>query len=270
MAERQQNIALLTDFGLRDSYVGQVKAAIAGVAPGATLCDISHDVPPYDIEGAAWLLHTGYRAFPKLTVFVVVVDPGVGGPRRPVLLCTDDYYFIGPDNGVFSYIYDTDHVYRTIHITAEHLFRQPLSRTFHGRDIFGPAAAWLVRGTDSSNFGDAITDPTRFEVRKPRALGAKLLKGVVMWVDRFGTLVTNIPTETAQRVAEANPGKKLHLMVGAQEIAVDLNGSYQGQPGTALGYPGSNGYLELACIRGSAEQTLGITRGKEIALAVES
>ncbi len=270
MAERQQTIALLTDFGTRDHYVGQVKASIAAVAPGASVFDICHELPAFDIEGAAWMLHTSYRVFPKLTVFVVVVDPGVGGPRRPVLLCTDDYYFIGPDNGVFSYIYDTDFVYRTIEITAEHLFRQPLSATFHGRDIFAPAAAWLVRGTDSANYGEVIADPTRFEVRKPKALGAKLLKGTVMWVDRFGTLVTNLPSDAAQRMADANPGKKLHLMVGAKEIDVNLAGSFQGQPGAAVGYAGSSGYLEIACVRASAEQTLQISRGKEIALAVEA
>ena len=269
MADRQQTIALLTDFGARDSYVGQLKASIAAVAPAASVYDITHEVPAYDIEAGAFLLHTSYRVFPKMTIFIAVVDPGVGGPRRPILICTDDYYFIGPDNGIFSYIYDSDYVYRTIHITAEHLFRQPVSRTFHARDIFGPSAAWMARGTDSANFGEIITDPFKLELKKPRALGAKLMKGQVMWVDRFGSLITNISVETAQRMAEANPGKKLQLMVGAEEITVDLAGGFSGNLGDKVSYAGSGGYLEIACVRQSAEAVMQITRGKEVALAVE-
>ncbi len=269
MAERQPQIALLTDFGLRDNYVSQVKAVIAGIAPGAQMTDISHDVPPYDVEAGAFLLHTSYRVFPKLSVFLAVVDPGVGGTRRPIMICTDDYYFIGPDNGIFSYIYENDFVYRTIHITANHLFREPVAATFHARDIFAPAAAWLLRGTDSANFGEVITDPTRLEVRKPKSLGAKLVKGVVMWVDRFGSLITNLPGDSAARMLEANPGKKLQVMVGATEIAVQLDGSYGGEPGSAIAYTGSSGYLEIACVRASAADTLQIGRGKEIALAIE-
>jgi S-adenosylmethionine hydrolase len=269
MADRQPQIALLTDFGTRDSYAAQVKAVISGIAPGSQITDITHEVPAYDIEAGAFLLHTSYRAFPKLSVFLAVVDPGVGGPRRPIMICTDDYYFIGPDNGIFSYIYETDFVYRTIHITADHLFREPVSRTFHARDIFAPAAAWLLRGTDSSNFGEIINDPTRLELRKPKSLGAKLMKGQVMWVDSFGTLITNLPSDGAARMAESNPGKKLQIMIGATEILVQLDGGFQGAQGAPTAYAGSSSYLEIACVRASAADTLQIGRGKEIALAIE-
>ena len=175
MAERRPVITLMTDFGEADYYVAAMKGAILTVNPQAEIVDLTHQVPPHDLYTAAFTLLCCYADFPKMTLHVVVVDPGVGTDRRPLLVMTDNYNFIGPDNGVFSYIYQREHVYRIIHLNETHYFRQPVSNTFHGRDVFAPSAGYVSRMVDWSKMGAEINDPVRFNT--PTAVVVALVCG---------------------------------------------------------------------------------------------
>lgn len=152
-------ITLTTDFGYRDPFVGIMKGVILNINPSATIIDITHDISPQNILEAALSIEMSFELFPHKTIHVVVVDPGVGSTRRPIFVITDRYYFIGPDNGVFSRIYKLQHeTLEVMNIKAEHYFMPQRSATFHGRDIFAPAASWLSRGIDISKFGEPIND----------------------------------------------------------------------------------------------------------------
>ena len=137
-------ITLLSDFGNDDPWVGSLKSVLWGIQPACRIVDVTHSIPPHDVFAGAFALYRSYRDYPAWTVHLCVVDPGVGGARRPILVVTEDRYFIGPDNGLFSFIYQFDDVSRVVHITADHYFRRPLSDTFHGRDVFAPIAVWSV------------------------------------------------------------------------------------------------------------------------------
>ncbi len=154
MAGRIPIITLLTDYGTRDHFVGSMKGVIHSINPQVNVIDISHEVAPQDIIEAAFLIRSCYTYFPPLTIHVVVVDPSVGSSRKPILVSTENHFFVAPDNGVLSLVYEIDPPTSVVEISAEHYLLPEISKTFHGRDIFAPAAAWLSKGTDISNFGD--------------------------------------------------------------------------------------------------------------------
>lgn len=256
---------LLTDFGREDPWVGSIKAALWAIQPDFRIVDISHEVPPHDVFAAAFTLYRCYRDYPSWTINLCVVDPGVGGGRRPIMVVTEDRYFIGPDNGVFSFLYEFDVIYKVIHITADHYFRRPLSQTFHGRDVFAPVAAWLSRGIDSSRFGEVVEDYVRIPVPVDRPSGDNLVAGEVCAVDRFGNLITNVRTSTLAALGRATGKGRFRVLVGGQEIPVVEGGYGQGVPLFAL--LNASGLLEIAADRRSAAEALGITsRGKEISV----
>ena len=176
-------ITLLTDFGTADYFVGAVKGAILSVNPSAVIVDITHEIPPQDIEAGAFTLLAAYKTFPVGTIHVAVVDPGVGSTRRPIIVKTNEQFFVGPDN-TFTYIYDREPSHRIVHVTADRFFRPSVSSTFHGRDIFAPVAAALSNGVALEEFGEEIND----QVRLP-SLETPLR---VIHIDRFGNCVTNI------------------------------------------------------------------------------
>ena len=188
-------ITLTTDFGLNDHFVGTMKGVILDIVPDAEIVDICHSVQPFDILDGALTLAQAYSYYPEWTVHMVVVDPGVGSARPAIIASTGVYSFIAPDNGVLSLMYAREERLSVRHITAEHYFLQPLSNTFHGRDVFAPAAAYRAKGVDLEKFGEEITDFVRFNAPRPKAVDAKTLRGVVLKVDRFGNLVTNITPE---------------------------------------------------------------------------
>jgi len=189
-------ITLTTDFGLKDPFVGLVKGVILKINPDAQIIDITHNISRHNIFEASQAISMSYRYFPPTTIHVVIVDPSVGGNRRPLLVVTEDFYFIGPDNGLFTPVYEElqSHFLKVMHITASHYFLPMNSSTFHGRDVFAPAAAWLSKGLESSRFGEEINDYVTIPSTRARIEGG-LIKGNVISVDIFGNAITNITTE---------------------------------------------------------------------------
>jgi S-adenosylmethionine hydrolase len=256
-------ITLLTDFGLDDPWVGSLKGVLWSIQPAAKIVDMTHAVPPHDVFAGAFTLYRCYRDYPAWTVHLCVVDPGVGGPRRPILVVTDDRYFLGPDNGLFSFVYQFDVVHRVLHVTADHYFRRPLSETFHGRDLFAPVAGWLSKGIDSSRFGDEITDYVSIPVPVDALSEAGAVQGEVCAVDRFGNLLTNVRQGTLQALRERTGERPLAVALGDREIPVVSGGYGQELPLFAL--VGSSGLLEIAARQRSAAELTGVTaRGAKV------
>ena len=180
-------ITLLTDFGTADYFVGAVKGAILSVNPSAVIVDLTHEIPPQDIAAGAFTLLAAYKTFPAGTIHVAVVDPGVGSTRRPIIVSANEQFFVGPDNGLFTYIYDREPSHRTFHITSDRYFQPSPSTTFHGRDIFAPVAAALSTGIALEEFGSLIDDAVRLP-----SLETPLR---IIHIDRFGNCITNITRE---------------------------------------------------------------------------
>ncbi len=264
VAQKRQLITLLTDFGTADYFVGAMKGAAISTYPDIEFVDITHDIPNHDIFGAAYTLRCVYATFPRFTTHVVVVDPGVGSQRRPIFVMTDNYNFVGPDNGVFSYIYQLEQVNRVVHLTTDYYFRQPVSDTFHGRDIFGPVAAWHAKGIDPRKMGDEITDYVRLDTPVPKVVAPTMMKGAIIHIDRFGNLVTNF---TAEHVPSDRVAAGARLRVNGQEIHSILTHYAEATPKQPFGYFGSQGYLEIGVPKGSAARTLEARRGMEVDLA---
>lgn len=258
-------VTLTTDFGTSDHYVGAMKGVILSVNPAAQLVDICHDIHPYDVLEGAIAIAEAYSYFPTRTVHLVVVDPGVGTSRRPILVSTDRHLFVAPDNGVLSLVYDLEERTTVRHITSQHYFREPVSHTFHGRDIFAPIAAWLSRQVDPDKFGDPITDYVRFHPPQPKKVNDRLLKGVVMRVDRFGTLTTNLKAEDVPDLFTETP-PPFKIVIGKTEITRVKTHYGQGAPGEVFAILGSSGYLEIASSRASASATLEVGKGAEVGI----
>jgi S-adenosylmethionine hydrolase len=254
-------IALLTDFGLHDPYVGAMKGAILTACPDATLVDVLHEVPAHDVAAGALALDSAYRHFPGGTVFVAVVDPGVGSPRRPLAVGAGRWLFVGPDNGLFTFVLEA-HPAARVHLLANPvLFREPLSPVFHGRDLFGPAAGRMARGLPLEEVGPAVADPLRLE-QPPKARRAEGWEGSVLQADRFGNLTTNLLE--ADLVALGGPGREgLEVVLG--EIVLPLVRSYSDvAAGAACALVGSSGRLEIAVHRGRACALPGAGRGARV------
>lgn len=255
-------ITLTTDYGLSDHLVGSMKGVILNVNPAARIVDINHNVVPYDILDGALSIANSYRFFPPRTVHVVVVDPGVGTERRPLLVSGEKQYFIAPDNGVLSRIFERESC-TVRHITSEHYFLNPVSPTFHGRDIFAPVAGWLSKAWQTEAFGEIITDPVRFAIPKAKPTG-DAVKGVVLRVDAFGNLMTNLTAEDVPAAAAASGVIK--LAVNGKEVRKFAQTFALGNPGEPVALFGSAGYLEIAVNRGNAARALGANRGTEVTL----
>ncbi|PWT88974.1 MAG: hypothetical protein C5B54_09700 [Acidobacteria bacterium] len=269
MATRVPTITLLTDFGTRDHFVASMKGVIYEINPQVNIIDISHDIAAHDIVEAGFLLRACYSYFPARTVHVVVVDPTVGSTRRPIMVATDNYYFIAPDNGVLSLIYEADQVSTVVEINAEHYRLPEVSNTFHGRDIFAPAAAWLCKGTDILNFGEPIEDYVKMPLPKPKQISEGLIKGNVLHVDRFGNCITNIRREDYEAARAKTPGDTFKVLVAKQEIAGLKKFYSEVQKGELLALFGSTNYLEIAQYQGSAAKTLGVNRGAEVGIQLK-
>jgi S-adenosylmethionine hydrolase len=255
-------VTLTTDFGLSDYFVGTMKGVILATNPEADIVDISHDVRSHDILDGAFTIAQAYSYFPNNTLHVVVVDPGVGSQRRPILVRTDRHVFLCPDNGVLSLVMAREE-HQVIHITSDHYFLSPVSNTFHGRDVFAPVAGWLTRGVELPKFGDPITDYVRFAPPRPKVLNEKALKGVVLKVDKFGNAITNITAQDVPLLLQQNP-PPFKITAGKGEIS-KLNAVYaQSAPGEVFAILGSTGYLELAANRGAAARILAVDRGSEV------
>jgi len=254
-------VTLTTDYGTNDHLVGVMKGVLLTINPDVAVVDITHGVIAHDILDGALAIGQAYKYFPPKTIHVVVVDPGVGTERRPILVASDQHYFVAPDNGVLSSVYDQTEALHVWHIISEHYFRQPISKTFHGRDIFAPVAAWLSKSWQTSAFGEAITDFTRFAIPRPKTTG-NTVRGVVLRVDQFGNLITNLRVEDVPALASADG--KCAIKAGSAVVTKIVGTFAEGASGEAVGVVGSSGYLEICVNKTNAARTLGIGRGTEV------
>jgi len=261
-------VTLTTDFGLNDHFVGTMKGVILNIAPNAEIVDICHSVQPYDILDGALTLAESYNYFPTRTVHVVVVDPGVGSARRPIIAASDRHNFVAPDHGVLSLMYAREERLHVRHVSSDHYFLQPISNTFHGRDIFAPVAAYLAKGLDHEKFGPEITDYVRFNAPRPKPVDAKTLRGVVLKVDRFGNLITNFTPSDVPALFDGQPAG-FKITVGKKEITAMKTSYAEGAPNEVFGILGSMGYLEIAANRGAANQLTGAAKGTEVNISLE-
>ena len=261
-------ITLTTDFGLNDHFVGAMKGVILDIVPEAEIVDICHAVQPFDVLDGALAIAQAYSYFPNGTVHLVVVDPGVGTARRPILLSTGRHYFVAPDNGVLSLIYSHAERVQVRHIDAEHYYRQPVSNTFHARDIFAPVVAYLAKGVEPMKFGEEITDFVRFNAPRPKPVDAQTLRGVVLRIDRFGNIVTNFSPEDLPALFQPNP-PAFKITVGKREITEIHTNYADGAPNEVFGILGSMGYLEISANRAAAAQLIGTSKGSEVVVVME-
>ncbi len=261
-------VTLTTDFGLQDHFVGTMKGVMLDITPEATLVDICHSVQPFDVFDGALTIAQAYNYFPTGTVHVVIVDPGVGTARRPIVVSTEKQLFVAPDNGVLSLIYDREERITVRHIMSDHYFLQPISNTFHARDIFAPIAAYLAKGVDPSKMGEEVTDFVRFSAPKPKKVESGTLRGVVLKVDRFGNLITNITPQDAPMLFEADP-KPFKIVVGKREITQIRSAYADGAPGEVFGILGSMGFLEIAANRGAATKLVEAAKGTDVNIVTE-
>jgi S-adenosylmethionine hydrolase len=257
-------IALLTDFGLRDHYVGSMKGVMLGICPDAALVDVTHDVPPHDVRTGAIVLAAAYRDFPAGSIFVAVVDPGVGTTRRGIAGEAAGYRFVAPDNGLLSAVFAESTPTRLVELTNRRFARTEVSRTFEGRDRFGPAAAWLATGIDLGDLGTAVG--ANELVRLPLATAEVEAAGVcgeVVIVDRFGNLVTNIDRRTLDRA-----GVREGATVRVDDRRARLVSTYaDSRSGELCALLGSTGRLEIALNGGSAASATGLGPGARVLLS---
>jgi S-adenosylmethionine hydrolase len=253
-------ITLTTDFGAADAYVGIMKGVMLAIAHDLRFVDLSHEVPSYDILRAALVLNSAWRHFPKGSIHLVVVDPGVGSQRRPLALSAGGHIFVGPDNGVFSFILKepAPNVY---HITDTGLFKVPVSTTFHGRDIFAPVAARLASGLPPASVGPRIDDAIRLTIPIPRRSSAETLVATVLQVDKFGNIMTNLRREDLV--------KPFCIHVGGQEIRAISSSYAEVMAGVLFAIEGSSGYIELSLNKESAAGKLLLQGGAEIKVTLE-
>jgi S-adenosylmethionine hydrolase len=256
-------ITLLTDFGASDVFVGSMKGVILGINPLAHIVDLTHDIPAHNVRAAAYLLHSAARYFPPGTIHVAVVDPGVGSERRPLLVFTMEQYFIAPDNGLLSGILAAEMEAEIRELTNKQYFLGPIGSTFHGRDAFAPAAAWLSRGEPIETFGPEAKNVIRFEIARARQENEKLL-GEVQHIDRFGNLITNISREDL--VSFGGADQVSHVRVRITETLIHgLVRFYADAPsGTLAALLNSDGWLELFCHQTRATDLVGARIGDPV------
>ena len=269
MVEKVPIITLTTDFGESDHYVASIKGVILWINPNITIVDITHNVNPHDVLEAAFILKNVYRFFPPWSIHLIVVDPDVGSSRRPIIACTENHYFICPDNGILTFVLEEDPLVSAYEITAEHYRRGTVSSTFHGRDIFAPAAAWLSRGLSPTNIGQEITDVKRIEVPAPVILDGARIIGRVIHIDRFGNVIVNVNIDFPQRIDKDILNKKIIIKSGNVTIAEFKKNYSEGEAGKPFFLVNSSNFLEIAMYRSPAASVLSLKRGSEVQIEIE-
>ena len=247
-------ITLLTDFGVKDPYVGIMKGVVLGLNPNAAIVDLTHQIEPGDITQAAHVIGESFSFFPPATIHVAVVDPGVGTNRKPILVKSRNHFFVGPDNGLFWPVISADSRALMVHLTNEKFFLPHISRTFHGRDIFAPVAGHLSLGTDPLIMGDSMENPMRIPDITPTRKGDTLF-GRAMRIDHFGNVITNIRREDLARFLE---GRQMVIRVKKESIGGVMETYADGAKGRLLALFGSTDHLEIAVNSGRADRLLNI------------
>jgi len=251
-------IVLLTDFGLTDSYVGQMKGVIAGINPNAKVIDLTNDIQPQNIKTGAFVLMTSYRYFPKGTIFVCVVDPDVGSDRKAICVQTQDYYFVAPDNGLLSYALNEQEIVNIFELNNEEFHLTNKSKTYHGRDVFAPVAAHLSLGIDIEKLGTSLENSELVSL-KPLKLKRKknCIKGEVIYSDRFGNLISSVHKNDLP-----DDYSKIKIRSGKYKIKGISKKYSDVKKGKLLAYIGSSGYLEIGVREGNADKQLTMNNGK--------
>ena len=264
-------VAFISDFGTRDYYVGAVRGAVLASCPDATVVDITHEVSPHDIEAGAWSLAAAYQAFPPRTVFLAVVDPGVGSERRGIVIEAGGYRFVGPDNGIFSHILARNPDARVHEISNAGLFRHKVSPAFHGRDVFAPVAGQLALGVDLDQVGPPAGDLEMLQLRPPRQIGDAVWEVPIVHVDRFGNLITSMSEEDLQVVLSGVDGDVTGVVAVLDDTIMPLVRAYgQLSAGEPCALIGGSGHLEVAINGGNAAAELGAGRGSAVRLRIVS
>ncbi len=254
-------ITLTSDFGLQDQYVSAMKAVIISINPDVRLIDVSHQIPPQDIMAGAYVSRNSALLYPKNTVHLVVVDPGVGSERKPIALKVRDHILVGPDNGLFSLFFD-DFEYKAYHLNNPKYWLENLSSTFHGRDIFAPVAAHLSMGVPLEELGTPISELVSYRWAVPIA-DKDGLQGWVVHIDHYGNLITNIPKSLYEEVIG---NRKAKIYVGntiLDQTSVTFTDVEEGEP---VVFFGSSDMLEIGINKGNAEVMLGIQKGAQISV----
>ena len=253
-------IALLSDFGSRDHYVGTMKGVLLGICPDVTLVDITHEIAPHDVLDGALQLAAAYRFFPTGTIFLAVVDPGVGSVRRGIAADLGDYKFVSPDNGLLTAVIRETPPKKVVELTERRYARPTVSRTFEGRDRFAPAAAWLAKGIQMAALGRNVPEIQQLDIPQP-VVDDGQIRGAVLRIDRFGNLVTNLDRKTLERFSrEAG----VQIVAGGAPVGRLVATYADIQPGEVCALFGSTDHLELAANAGSAADALGLTRGAPV------
>jgi hypothetical protein len=257
-------ITLTTDFGTSDHFVGTMKGVILAIAPRVQIVDVTHEIPPFSVQEGAFAIAQAWRYFPRGSIHVVVVDPGVGSARRAILCEAEGHFFIAPDNGVLSMVYDrTRHKVRQI--ANPKLMLKTISKTFHGRDVFAPAAAHLAAGVAPARFGKPVHDAIRHPLLTPVPLSASVFQGSVLKIDRFGNLITNFHIDDFPEFYT----RPFALRIGRKRIEALARTYAETKQGDLFAIVGSSGYLEIAVNQGSAAQRLGVVSSVELELGEE-
>jgi len=255
-------IALLTDFGSRDHYAGTMKGVVLGICPEAALVDISHDVPPHDVLTAALELAASYKFFPIGTIFLVVVDPGVGSVRRAIAADTGDFRFVAPDNGVLTAVFSESPPKRVVELTERRYARPTVSRTFEGRDRFAPAAGWLAKGVDLGALGRSAADYHHLAIPTPQVTDESIV-GEVLRIDRFGNLISNIDGKLFDRFSRS---ASFEISAGAYRVGRIVATYAEAVAGELCALFGSTDHLEVALNSGNASEHLSLVRGAPIVI----
>jgi S-adenosylmethionine hydrolase len=261
-------ITLTTDYGGKDAFVASMKGVILNVNPQVQIVDLSNDINPQDIWEAAYTLRSAYSYFPKGTVHLAVVDPGVGSGRRPIIAVTESYYFVGPDNGLFTLIYQEAERIRVHHITSTHYYLPNPGPTFHGRDIFAPVAGWLAKGIPSGNFGDEITDYVKMNIPVPKS-SPNSIDGHIVHIDRFGNIITNITYQEVKSLFPEGLDTAAFTVGFSGKTIKGLKKFYAeaapGEPGVIFN---GSGALEIFMYKQNARTALSVKRGDAVRLMI--
>lgn len=261
---RNSIITLLTDFGTRDHYVASMKGVILQINPKCTLVDISHQVSPHDIKEGAFLLSNAYSYFPVGTIHLSVVDPEVGSLRKPILLVTTNYFFVGPDNGLFTLVALRDKVKQVVALTNKKYFLPQVSTTFHGRDVFAPVAGHLSLGKNPKAFGREIDSWVELDFGKPKIEGGKLV-GEIFHIDAFGNLISNIDEQQFSNFTRA---RSFIIRVGGKTIQGLKKGYWEEKKNVPIALFGSGRFLEISVREDNAQKILKIKKGDKITVQI--
>jgi S-adenosylmethionine hydrolase len=251
-------ITLLSDFGLSDHFVASMKGVLLSLNPDLRLVDISHLIPPQDIYSGAFTLGQAYYNFPANTIHLAVVDPGVGTDRKGLVVSAGGHIFVAPDNGILAYVMEAHPDFTAYEITADHYYIKPVAKTFHGRDVFAPIAAWISRGIPLHQIGNVLSNPVRLNLPVVKRVKDALIQGTILAVDRFGNLITNLKPVDLPR-----PFK---MLAGQREITSLFKTYGEGSQGEAFIVTGSSGYLEIVVKDGSAAAVLNLKSGSPVGI----